>query len=159
MPRQTAQTTQTAQTATAKPKSKAVQSAPIVQTTPTVQTAQTTTTKTKPKAKRKIVVTTTEKVAPVVEAVVASETVSELTSTETVVDDIEQVKSTIENKINEIRDVLTSDSIANDLQRGLQKSQITALRRLRSRLEHIKKEAHSTKKLILDVMKNKKNRV
>ena len=69
---------------------------------------------------------------------------------------IEEVKLKIEDKFKEIRNVMTSENIDVDLQRGLKKCQITALRRLRSKLEHIKKEAHSTKKLILNVMKDKK---
>jgi hypothetical protein len=79
--------------------------------------------------------------------------------TEEEIVDINQVKHTIGEKINEIRQVMTSESFENDMQRGLEKCQITALRRLRSKLERIKKEAHCTKKLILNVMKLKKTQL
>lgn len=97
-----------------------------------------------------------EKVVTEVETTATETEVETSTALENAPISIEDVKNEINTKILEIRNVMTSESFENDMQRGLQKSQVTALRRLRSKLEHIKKEAHSTKKLILNVMKDKK---
>lgn len=61
----------------------------------------------------------------------------------------------IRDEFQNLRNLLNNEKIDIDLQRALDKSQITAMRRLRSNLQKVKETAHETKKKILTVMKNK----